>query len=287
MSSFSEKLIKHLENGENWEKMESSIQGVYIVKVPATKTREAILYLEINPLKENGKPLKRKGVFISSKEMLHGFREAFSNEKSLLLIRIIDQVNGKGAIDLNEYKERSNIQREDLKDITEETLEEEVIPDKELEIELTVEEDEDLEPEEVIKITSEKEPKMGKRLYVDIANILYMDHDGNNKLKVENIPKLIEMLKLLDYSPILIADASIKYEMDDRKKYEKMVVEKIVREAPAGRTADIFILKQASKKDCKFLTNDLYRDYYDNFDKDWILSHRLTCMFEDGEIIID
>jgi len=66
-----------------------------------------------------------------------------------------------------------------------------------------------------------------------------------------------------------------------------MVVDKIVREAPAGRTADIFILKQARNKDCKFLTNDLYRDYYDNFDKDWILSHRLTCMFEDGEIIID
>jgi len=66
-----------------------------------------------------------------------------------------------------------------------------------------------------------------------------------------------------------------------------MVIEKIVREAPAGRAVDIFILKQARKKDCKFLTNDLYCDYYNKFDKDWIFTHRLTCMFEDGEIIID
>ena len=140
---------------------------------------------------------------------------------------------------------------------------------------------------EEINDTSEKEPKKGERLYVDIANILYMDRDGDGKMKVKNIPKLIETLKSRGYSPILIADASIKQEMGDKKKYERMVVEKIVKEAPEGRPADIFILEQARKEDCKFLTNDLYRDSFDKFDKDWIFTHRLTCMFEDSEIIID
>ena len=178
-----------------------------------------------------------------------------------MLISIIDQVNRKVAFYLNENKE-------ELKGIPEEETEE-------------------LEIVEEIRVTSEKEPKKGESLYVDIANILYMDHDGHGKLKVKNIPKLIETLKNQGYSPILIADASIKHEVDDKKKYDRMVVEKIVREAPEGRPADIFILEQARKEDCKFLTNDLYRDSFDKFDKDWIFTHRLTCMFEDGEIIID
>ncbi len=261
MPSISEKLKNHLENGENWGKLESPIQGVYIVKVPKTKTRKAMLYLEINPLKENGKPLKKKGVFINSQEMLLGFNEALKNEKSHLLISIIDQINRKEIFDLNENKE-------DLK----------VIPEEEIE---------ELEIVEEIRVTSEKEPKKGERLYVDIANILYMDRNGHGKMKVENIPKIIETLKNRGYTPILIADASIKHEMGDKKKYERMIVEKIVREAPEGRPADIFILEQARKEDCKFLTNDLYRDFFDKFDKDWIFTNRLTCMFEDGEIIID
>lgn len=292
MTSIRDQLKEHLENGDNWEKMETPIQGVYIVKVPKTKTRKAMLYLEINPLNDNGKPLKRKGLFINSKEMLLSFTEALNNEKSFLLISIIDQINRKGVFDLNEYKEIINTQREDLKDKTgeeteEQEIDEKIIPEKELETEFDMGQDKDIESEEEMEVISEKEPEKGERIYVDIANILYIDRDGHGKLKVKNIPKIIETLKLHGYRPILIADASIKHDVDDKKNYERMVIEKIVREAPAGRTADIFILKQAKKKDCKFLTNDLYRDYYGKFDKNWIFSHRLTCMFEDGEIIID
>ena len=98
MLGISEKLRNHLKNGENWGKIESSIQGVHIVKVPKTKTREAMLYLEINPLKENGRPFKRKGVFINSQEMLFGFTEALNDEKSSILIKIIDQINNSGTI---------------------------------------------------------------------------------------------------------------------------------------------------------------------------------------------
>lgn len=266
MLSISEKLRNHLKNGENWGKIESTIQGVHIVKIPKTKTREAMLYLEINPLKENGRPFKRKGVFINNQEMLFGFTEALSNEKSSILIRIIDQINNRESIDLKEYKEKISKRREYLIDGKENKTKKDEI-DK--------------------VITSEKEIDKIKRLYVDIANILYMDHDGNDKLKVKNIPKLISTLKGLGYSPILIADSSIKHQMDDKKEYERMIVEKTVREAPAGKDADIDIIDHAMNEDCKFLTNNLYRDSFDKFDKDWIFSHRLTCTFADGEIVID
>ena len=58
MANIEAQLKDHLKSGADWEKMETPIEGVNVVKVPATKTRPALLFLEINPLKDNGQPLK-------------------------------------------------------------------------------------------------------------------------------------------------------------------------------------------------------------------------------------
>ena len=60
--------------------METPIPGVFVVKVPATKARPALLFLEVNPLKNDGKPMKRKGLFIGSKEMYIAYKEALEEE---------------------------------------------------------------------------------------------------------------------------------------------------------------------------------------------------------------
>ncbi|MHA1490263.1 MAG: hypothetical protein ACTSRI_11490 [Promethearchaeota archaeon] len=90
-------LKEHLENGEDWQKMETPIEGVFVVKVPATKTRPALLFLEINPLKDDGKPLKRKGLFVGSKEILIKFSETLSDDKTFQLIGEIDKINPQGS----------------------------------------------------------------------------------------------------------------------------------------------------------------------------------------------
>ena len=79
--------------------METPVDGVFVVKVPATKTRPSLLFLEINPLKDDGKPLKRKGLFVGSKEFLVKFSEALSDDKVFQLIGEMEQVNPevKGA----------------------------------------------------------------------------------------------------------------------------------------------------------------------------------------------
>ncbi len=82
-----------LKNGADWEKMEAPIEGVYVVKVPATKTRPALLFLEINPLKDNGKPMKRKGLFVGSKEMLVKFGETLQDDKVYELIVELEKIN--------------------------------------------------------------------------------------------------------------------------------------------------------------------------------------------------
>jgi hypothetical protein len=93
MADIQAQLEDHLEKGKDWEKMETPIPGVYVVKVPATKTRPALLFLEINPLKDNGKPMKRKGLFVGDKNMLVKFGELLNDDKVFQLIQELERVN--------------------------------------------------------------------------------------------------------------------------------------------------------------------------------------------------
>ena len=93
MANIEAQLIEHLRDGKDWEKMETPVEGVSVVKVPATKTRPALLFLEINPIKEDGKPLKRKGLFVGSKEILLKFSEALNDDKTFQLIGELEKVN--------------------------------------------------------------------------------------------------------------------------------------------------------------------------------------------------
>ncbi len=130
-------------------------------------------------------------------------------------------------------------------------------------------------------------PRDNIPLLVDLSNVLYDDLGKNRKLKVSNIIKLGSMLLLKGYRPIFILDASKRYQMDDTAYYERLVEKGIVHQAPAGRTADIFILKLAREYDCKFLSNDQFKQYWGHFGKEWVLSHRITSMYMNGQFIID
>jgi len=92
MSDLQAHLKEHLNTANDWDKMETPIEGVFVVKVPSTKTRPALLFMEINPLKD-GKPVKRKGLPIGSREMLVKFSEALQEDKVYQLISEIEKVN--------------------------------------------------------------------------------------------------------------------------------------------------------------------------------------------------
>ncbi len=95
MSNIEAQLKNHLENAEDWEKMETPVRGVYVVKVPKTKTRPASLFLEINPVGSGGKPIKRKGLFIGTFENLLLFSGALSDDKVEQLIQELEEINPK------------------------------------------------------------------------------------------------------------------------------------------------------------------------------------------------
>ena len=98
MTDIEAQLREHLKSGKDWEKMETPVDGVTVVKVPATKTRPALLFLEVNPIKDDGKPMKRKGLFVGSKEMLIKFGEALNDDKVFQLIGEIEKINPKSSM---------------------------------------------------------------------------------------------------------------------------------------------------------------------------------------------
>ena len=86
-------LREHLKNGKDWEKLATPIPGVFVVKIPATKSHGARLMVEVNPVDENGNPRKRKGLFITDEKMRRDFVVALENEDVSQLIRNVDAVN--------------------------------------------------------------------------------------------------------------------------------------------------------------------------------------------------
>jgi len=94
LETIESQLIKYLKESGDWEQMETPILGVYVVKAPGTKSRLARLFLELNPQK-NGKPIKRKGLFLDSVENLQLFIQLLSDEKVEKILEHIENINSK------------------------------------------------------------------------------------------------------------------------------------------------------------------------------------------------
>ena len=81
-----------IEEGQDWERKNTSVKGVSIIRLPATKNRAASLAIDINPIGEHGLPMKKKGVMIMNAVELAAFRAAFTNEKVDSLIKALEEV---------------------------------------------------------------------------------------------------------------------------------------------------------------------------------------------------
>lgn len=87
-----ETLLTFLENGEDWERKQTSVPGLSIIKLPKTRTRPASLALDLNPIGENGLPMKRKGLMVMSTAELAALRSLITNEKIDQLFAAITEV---------------------------------------------------------------------------------------------------------------------------------------------------------------------------------------------------
>ena len=98
---------------------------------------------------------------------------------------------------------------------------------------------------------------------VDGSNVAFSTEGGEPRL--ENIVLVCRKLDEEGYDPIVVADAALRHQIDDKQEYEKRIGEGRIRQAPAGTDADYFILSFARELDAHVVSNDRFRDRAEAF----------------------
>lgn len=121
------------------------------------------------------------------------------------------------------------------------------------------------------------------RVLVDASNVAHATEGGEARLR--NITLVQEKLREAGLEPIVVADAALRHQIDDKAAYEKLVDEGLVHQAPAGTDADYFILSFAREMDARILTNDRFRDRAKDFPRE--RNRVIRFMIVDGEVVLE
>ena len=122
------------------------------------------------------------------------------------------------------------------------------------------------------------------KVVIDASNVAHFGKKDDSSPKLDYILSAVKALEDRGHDFVIIADASLKHTIDDKKRYSHLLEEEAIEEVPAGNNADHFILKLAEEENAKILSNDAFREFNDEF-KD-IQSKRLPFSFDNGKITI-
>jgi hypothetical protein len=98
---------------------------------------------------------------------------------------------------------------------------------------------------------------------VDGSNVAHSS-EGEHPL-LHNIELVCRKLVEEGYEPLVLTDAALRHQIDDKPAYEAYIEEGKIRQAPAGTDADYFILAFARELDASIVSNDRFRDRQDAF----------------------
>lgn len=121
------------------------------------------------------------------------------------------------------------------------------------------------------------------RVLVDASNVAHSTEGGEARLR--NIRLVEDKLREEGLEPIIVADAALRHQIDDKTAYEKLIDDGKVHQAPAGTDADYFILSFAREMDARILTNDRFRDRAKDFPQE--RNRVIRYMIVDGEVVLE
>jgi hypothetical protein len=117
---------------------------------------------------------------------------------------------------------------------------------------------------------------------VDGSNVAYSVEGG---ARIENIILICEKLAEDGLEPIVVVDAALRHQIDDEDKYEELVEQGEIRQAPAGTDADYFILSFARELDASIVSNDRFRDHEQGFPD--ARDRMIRYMIVEGEVVLE
>lgn len=120
------------------------------------------------------------------------------------------------------------------------------------------------------------------QVVVDGANVAYAELSRDEEPRVSNLVAMVKWLQQKGFEPIVIIDASLRYEVDDPDRLEALLDEREYRQAPARTDADYFILETAERLGALVVSNDEFEDRADDYP--WIDERRVPFMIVQGEV---
>jgi len=98
---------------------------------------------------------------------------------------------------------------------------------------------------------------------VDGSNVAHSSE--GERARFGNIRLVVEKLREEGYEPVVVTDAALRHQIDDRDSFEQKVDDGKIHQAPAGTDADYFILAFARELGAVIVSNDRFRDRQDAF----------------------
>lgn len=132
---------------------------------------------------------------------------------------------------------------------------------------------------EIFKIRSSK-------VFVDGSNVAHNSNDKNKERpQLQRIFAVIKALNTQRFNNVVvIADASLKHRVSDANNLKNIESICTYLEAPAGTTADEFLISNARKENGFIVTNDMFRDW--KLKDKWVAEHidnlRIPFLIQNG-----
>jgi hypothetical protein len=124
---------------------------------------------------------------------------------------------------------------------------------------------------------------MSEVAIIDGSNVAHSTEGARAQLA--NIRAVRDKVREDGLEPIVVADAALRHQIDDRDGYEQMVESGAVRQAPAGTDADYFILSFARELDASVVSNDRFRDRIDQFPE--VRDRVIRFMIVNDEVVLE
>jgi hypothetical protein len=122
-----------------------------------------------------------------------------------------------------------------------------------------------------------------ERVIVDASNVAHSTEKSSARLT--NVRLVRDHLTEDGLTPILVADAALRHQIDDPEGYEALVKAGEIQQAPAGTDADYFILTFARELGASVLSNDRFKDRIAHFPE--VKNRIIRYMIVAGEVVLE
>jgi len=129
-----------------------------------------------------------------------------------------------------------------------------------------------------------------RKVVIDGSNVAYSTKKGvEKKPMIANMILVVEALIKKGIQEItIIADSSLKHRLIDKDDLPKLEALCTYLEAPAEKSADVFIIQMVKREHCLLLSNDTFREW--KVQDPWIAEnidyYRVAFMIQDNQVLL-